>query len=232
MPKRKPLAPASPAKVTSKVTVGANQQCTIGSSGRITVDAEGVDNLAVELNAGSTLVNRGTITADSSAIDASLGIYNDAHAVRIAGAGAKVINYGNIELRQTDGRAFDISANNVEIEFLSGSVIASKETGRNFMVRTVGGNTNLTFGGTALISDAAGSEFFSDNQGTPNVVILLPGAAIRKGGTRPLAGVASLLGDGDDELKIGNFYTGTEPVATARAVFTPGQWNFGAIQMS
>ena len=215
--------------MTSKVTVGANQQCTIESSGSITVDAEGVDNIAVELNAGSTLVNRGTITADSTEIVAGSGIYYGAHAVRISGAGSKVINYGNIYLPGGEANAFAIleNADNVEIEFLSGSLIASKETGRHTIVTTQGDNTNLTFGGTALISDAANSFFFRDEGGSGNVIILLPGAAIRKGDTRPLAGVPSLLGAEDDELKIGNFYVGDEPVGARTGWVHAGQWHFG-----
>ena len=223
--------PSITGEATSLQTVAANQQCTIESSGRITVDAEGVHNVAVVLNAGSTLVNRGTITADSTASHPSLGIYYDAHAVRISGAGVKVINYGNIELRQADGRAFQVlsNANNVDIEFLSGSLIASKEIGRNGFVVTRGENTNLTFGGTALISDTTNSQFFGDEWGTPNVIILLPGAAIRKGGElRPFAGVESNLGAGDDEMKIGNFYTGTEPVGHRTGWVHAGQWNFAA----
>ena len=223
--------PSITGEVTSTLTVAANQQCTIRPSGRITVDAEGVNNLAVVLNAGSTLVNRGTITADSTASHPLQGIYFEAHAVRIAGAGAKVINYGNIELRQTDGRAFQVlqNADNVDIEFLSGSLIASKEPGRYGVVVTRGENTSLTFGGTALISDTTHSQFFGDEWGTPNVIILLPGAAIRKGGElRPFAGVESNLGAGDDELKIGNFYVGDEPVGDRTGWVHAGQWRFGA----
>ena len=222
--------PSITGEVTSTLTVAANQQCTIESSGSITVEAEGVDNYGVVLNAGSTLVNRGTITVDSTEISGIPGVFHNNYAVRISGAGSKVINYGNINVRQLDGRAFDIlqNANNVEIEFLSGSLIASKEPGRYFIVRTLGLNTNLTFGGTALISDAANSDFFSDNWGSGNVIILLPGAAIRKGGKlRPFAGVSSELGGGDDELKIGNFYAGTEPVGHRTGWVHAGQWTFG-----
>ena len=46
-------------------TVGANQKCTIQSSGSIAVDTAGTNNTAVNLSAGHALVNRGTITAQS-----------------------------------------------------------------------------------------------------------------------------------------------------------------------
>ena len=209
--------------------MGANQECTIESSGRIDVNAGGQNNVGVELSAGSTLVNRGTITADSAVIDATFGFYYGSIAARITGAGSKVINYGNIYLFQTSGVGFSVlrEASNAEIEFLSGSLIASKETGRHTIITTQGDSTNLTFGGTALISDAANSVFFRDSWGTSNVVILLPGAAIHKGDKRPLAGVTSDLFRGDDELKIGNFYDGDEPVGTRTGWVHAGQWNFG-----
>ena len=53
-------------EVTSPLTVGANQKCTIQqSSGSIAVDTAGTNNTAVNLSAGPAPVNRGTITAKS-----------------------------------------------------------------------------------------------------------------------------------------------------------------------
>ena len=57
--------PSITGEVTSTLTVGANQKYTIQSSGSITVDTAGTNNTAVNLSTGSTLVKRGTITAES-----------------------------------------------------------------------------------------------------------------------------------------------------------------------
>ena len=58
-------SPGITGEVTSTLTVGANQKCTIQSSSSIAVDTAGTNNTAVNLSAGSTRVNRGTITAES-----------------------------------------------------------------------------------------------------------------------------------------------------------------------
>ncbi len=57
--------PSITGEVTSTLTVGANQKYTIQSSGSITVDTAETSDTAVNLSAGSILVNRGTITAQS-----------------------------------------------------------------------------------------------------------------------------------------------------------------------
>ena len=116
--------------MTSKVTVEANQECTIQSSGRITVDTPEVENIAVELSAGTTLVNRGTVTATSVPNVQATSIL-PAFAFRISGAGSKSINYGNIHLPKNNAIGIDVTnvADNVEIEFLSGSLIATDAEG-------------------------------------------------------------------------------------------------------
>ena len=57
--------PGITGEVTSPPTVGANQKCTIQSSGSIAVDTAETNNTAVNLSAGPALVNRGTVTAQS-----------------------------------------------------------------------------------------------------------------------------------------------------------------------
>ena len=57
--------PSITGEVTSPPTVGANQKCTIQSSGSIAVDTAGTNNTAVNLSAGPARVNRGTVTAES-----------------------------------------------------------------------------------------------------------------------------------------------------------------------
>ena len=58
--------PSITGEVTSTLTVGASQKCTIQqSSGSIAVDSAETNNTAVNLSVGSTRVNRGTITAQS-----------------------------------------------------------------------------------------------------------------------------------------------------------------------
>ena len=190
--------PSITGEVSSTITVGANQECTLESSGRINVD-----------------------TAGNAAFD-------------ITGAGSKVINYGNINLLASDGVAFQLSgdADNVEIEFLAGSVNAGNLAGGNHLVFSDGANTKLTFGGTALIAGPA-SFFFLDASRTDNEIILLPGAVIHRGDrSRPFSGVRSQpearnQNDGSDVLKIGNFYDGDEPVGTRTGWVHAGQWFFG-----
>ncbi len=58
-------SPGITGEVTSPPTVGANQKCTIQSSGSIAVDTAEANNTAVNLSAGPALVNRGTVTAQS-----------------------------------------------------------------------------------------------------------------------------------------------------------------------
>ena len=177
---------------------GANQKCTLQSSGRINVDI--------------------SVSA----------------AFNITGAGSKAISYGNINLRASEGAAFQLSggADNVEIEFLAGSVNAGNLAGGNHFVFSDGANTKLTFGGTALIA-GSGSFFFRDTSRTDNEIILLPGAVIHRGNrSRPFAGVRSQpearnQNDGSDVLKIGNFYDGDEPVGTRTGWVHAGQWFFG-----
>ena len=57
--------PSITGEVTSPLTVGANQKCTIQSSGSIAVDTVGTNNTAVNLSAGPTAVKSGTITSGS-----------------------------------------------------------------------------------------------------------------------------------------------------------------------
>ena len=187
--------PSITGEVTGTITVEANQECTLESSGRINVD-----------------------TAGNAAFD-------------ITGAGSKVISYGNINLRANDGAAFQLSedADNVVIEFLSGSVNAGLLVGRNFMVFSEGANTKLIFGGTALIAGLY-SSFFFDGSRTDNEIILLPGAVIHSGDrSRPFAGSRSLLenthqNEGSEVLKIGNFHDGIPP---RTGWVHAGQWFFG-----
>ena len=61
----KTSSPGITGEVTSPPTVGANQKCTIQSSGSIAVDTAEANNTAVNLSAGPALVNRGTISAKS-----------------------------------------------------------------------------------------------------------------------------------------------------------------------
>ena len=209
--------------------VGENQKCTIQSSGSITVDAPATNNRAVILRAGSTLVNRGTITAESAPNPGNPGSFLTSNAFRIIGAGSKVINYGNIYLPEEVSRGFETTSgvNNVVIEFLSGSLIADSARGGYRFLLVGGANTKLTFGGTALIAPE-NSQFFRNIKNTDSVIILLPGATIHTGNRlRPLAGLLSILSGGDDELKIGNFYDGDEPVGARTGWVHAGQWRFG-----
>ena len=218
--------------MTSKVTIGANQQCTIQSSGRITVDTPEVENIAIELSAGSTLVNRGTITATS--VQNSGGTIFPATAFKISGTGSKLINYGNIYLPKNNSRAIDVlnTADNVQIEFLSGSLFATDADGGYRFVLSEGQNTKFTFGGTAEIAVKT-SSFYTDTSGGGDTVILLPGATIHTGDrSRPFSSVTSSLDgifapDGADVLKIGNFYEGDEPVRGRTGWVHAGQWYFG-----
>ncbi len=180
------------------------------------------------MSAGSTLVNRGTITAESAPNPGNPGSFLTSNAFRIIGAGSKVINYGNIYLPERLSRGFEITSgvNNVVIEFLSGSLIADSAHGNYRFLLVGGANTKLTFGGTALIAPE-NSQFFRNIKNTDSVIILLPGATIHTGNRlRPLAGLLSILTGGDDELKIGNFYDGDEPVATRTGWVHAGQWRF------
>ena len=61
----KTSCPGVTGEVTSTLTAGANQKRSIQSSGRFAVDTAEANNTAVNLSAGSTQVNRGTITAQS-----------------------------------------------------------------------------------------------------------------------------------------------------------------------
>ena len=219
--------------MTSKVTVGANQKCTIQSSGRITVDTPEVENVAVELSAGSTLVNRGTVTA-TSVPNAQATSTLASRAITITGAGSKLINYGNIYLPKNNARGIDVltGADNVEIEFLSGSLMATDAEGSYSLFFSTGLNTKLTFGGTALVAVKNGV-FYADASGGGDTVILLPGATIHTGDrSRPFSSVTSNLDalfapDGADVLKIGNFYEGDEPVGDRTGWVHAGQWYFG-----
>ena len=209
--------------------MGANQECTIQPSGSITVNAAQTNNRAVSLSAGSTLVNRGTVTAESASRPATPGSFFTSHAFRILGAGSKVINYGNIYLPEGVSRGFEVldGVDNVVIEFLSGSLIADSAVGSYRFLGSGGANTKLTFGGTASIAPK-NSQFFRNIKATDNLIILLPGATIHTGNRlRPLAGLLSILADGDDELKIGNFYDGDEPVGARTGWVHAGQWRFG-----
>ena len=178
----------------------------------------------MEANQECTIQSSGRINVDTAG----------STAFNIRGAESKVINYGNIYLPEQESTAFKVEsgADNVEIEFLSGSLIARSVVGGYRFVFTSGRNTKLTFGGTALL---AGSDtlFFEETKQTDNVIILLPGAVIHSGNRlRPLAGVRSLLEDrpgnaGSDVLKIGNFYDGDEPVGARTGWVHAGQWYFG-----
>ena len=219
--------------MTSKVTVGANQKCTIQSSGRITVDTPEVENIAVELSAGSTLVNRGTVTA-TSVPNAQATSILPAIAFKFSGTGSKLINYGNIRLPKNNARGIDVltGADNVEIEFLSGSLFATDADGGYRFFLSEGQNTKFTFGGTAEIP-VKSSTFYSGTSGGGDTVILLPGATIHTGDrSRPFSSVTSSLDglfatDGADVLKIGNFYEGDEPVGDRTGWVHAGQWYFG-----
>ena len=57
--------PSITGEVTTTLKVEANQKCTIQSSGSIAVDTAETNNTAVNLSVGSTLVDCGTITAES-----------------------------------------------------------------------------------------------------------------------------------------------------------------------
>ena len=211
-----------------------NQQCTIQSSGRIIVNTPEVVNTAVELSAGSTLVNRGTITATSVAHPTNPNLVRNARAFGISGARSKAINYGNIYFPERGGIAFQVlsGADNVEIEFLSGSLIAGNVGGGYIVVDTAASNTKLTFGGNISIA-AANSIFLNVSSQASDVVILLPGATIHTGDRlRPFAGLLSYADgafqtDGADVLKIGNFYEGDEPVGARTGWVHAGQWYFG-----
>ncbi len=181
------------------------------------------------MSAGSTLVNRGTITAESVPNSITPGTFRDSRAFRISGAGSKVINYGKIYLPEQFSTGFEVlsGADNVVIEFLSGSLIADGTGGNYKLVDSEGANTKLIFGGTALIAPQF-SQFFRAPGSTDNVVILLPGARIHTGNSlRPLAGLRSVMGSGDDGLKIGNFYDGDEQVEDRTGWVHAGQWKFG-----
>ena len=214
--------------------MGANQQCTIESSGRITVNTPAVENIAAKLSAGSTLVNRGTITATSVPHPTNPNLVLNARAFGISGARSKVINYGNIYFPEGGGVAFDVlsGADNVEIEFLSGSLIAGNVGGGYIVVDTAARNTKLTFGGNVSIA-AASSSFLNVTSNASDVVILLPGATIHTGDRlRPFAGLASIMdgafaNDEVDVLKIGNFYEGDEPLGSRTGWVHAGQWYFG-----
>ncbi len=221
--------------MTSTLTVGANQKCTIQSSGRITVDTPEVENIGVELSAGSTLVNRGTVTV-TSVPNAQATSTLASRAITITGAGSKLINYGNIRLPKNNARGVNVAAgaDNVDIEFLSGSLMATDAEGSYTLFYSRGLNTKLTFGGTALVAVKDGAFYAgAASGGGDDTVILLPGATIHTGDrSRPFSSVRSFLDalfapDGADVLKIGNFYEGDEPVGDRTGWVHAGQWYLG-----
>ena len=179
--------------------------------------------------ARSMVVNRGKITMrnrpDPSGTPPA---YFDFKAFRISGADSKVINYGDIDLPESFSRAFHVQfgANNVEIEFLSGSLTARHPDGAYTVVDSdAAENVKLTFGGDAWIAHAGQSRFFRNFGVDDNVIILLPGATIQiADSSRRFAGLRSELSGGDNELKIGNFH---ESVGDRTGWVHAGQWNFG-----
>ena len=148
---------------------GAQAQTTCPSiTGVVTPDANDV-GIIVGANQNCTMQSTGRINILSGPI---------VTAFKINGARSKVINYGNIKLTPTSTSfVFDLTnaADNVEIEFLSGSVIA-RNNFRSHFLKSLGDDTKLTFGGTALIELTLPqkSYFFQDLTTTDNEVILLP----------------------------------------------------------
>ena len=189
--------------VTGKVTLGANQKCTLESSGRINIES---DNSSAFFFSGarSKVINYGNINLR--------GENNAAFELTSAAENAEIeFLSGSVNVESSVGINYFLysDANKVKLTF-GGTASIGGET--SYFYR------DATFNGT-------------DDEVIllPGAVIHNGDPSRPLAGVYSAIGESAITTSNTDVLKIGNFYDGDEPVDDRRGWVHAGQWDFGTV---